>query len=70
MRVLIAGVDGYLGWPLAIYLAKRGHEIAGIDNYGRRDWVQEMNSQSATPIIGMIERLEAFKENFDRKSVV
>ncbi len=64
MRIFIAGVDGYLGWPLSIYLAKRGHEVAGADNYYRRDWVQEMGSQSATPIQKMTERLEAFRENF------
>jgi nucleoside-diphosphate-sugar epimerase len=33
MRVFIAGVDGYLGWSLAMYLIKRGHEIAGADCY-------------------------------------
>jgi len=64
MRVFIAGIDGYLGWSLAIYLAKRGHELAGADMYYRRDWVQEMGSQSATPIRKMTERLQAFHENF------
>ncbi len=64
MRVFIAGVDGYLGWPLAQHLAKGGHQIAGADNYMRRDWVAEMGSQSATPIRRMTERLEAFRENF------
>ncbi len=64
MRVFIAGVDGYLGWSLSMYLAKRGYEVAGADNYYRRDWVQEMGSQSATPICKMTERLEAFRENF------
>jgi len=64
MRVFIPGVDGYLGWSLAMYLAKRGHEVAGADCYLRRDWVQEMGSQSATPIRHMTERIEAFRENF------
>ena len=59
MRVLITGVDGYLGWPLSIYLAKRGHEVAGIDNYLRRAWVGEMGSQSAIPIAKMADRLLA-----------
>ena len=66
MRVFIAGIDGYLGWPLSMYLIKRGHEVAGADNYYRRDWVQEMGSQSATPISKMTERLEAFHENFSK----
>ena len=50
MRVFIAGVDGYLGWPLALALAERGPEVAGIDAYFRRDWVAEIGAQSATPI--------------------
>jgi len=64
VRVFIAGVDGYLGWPLAMYLAARGHEVGGVDCYLRRDWVAEMGSQSATPIARMTDRLQAFRENF------
>jgi UDP-sulfoquinovose synthase len=66
MRVLIPGVDGYLGWSLVQHLASRGHEVAGIDNYMRRDWVAEVGSQSATPIRRMTERLEAFRDNFGK----
>ena len=66
MRVFIAGVDGYLDWPLSMYLTVRGHEVAGADCYYRRDWVQEMGSQSATPIVRMTERLEAFREKFGK----
>lgn len=64
MRVFIAGVDGYLGWSLAMYLTARGHEVAGLDNYMRRDWVAEVGSQSATPIRRMTERLQAFRDRF------
>lgn len=64
MRVLIAGVDGYLGWPLAVCLGQAGHPVAGIDAYYRRDWVAEVGSQSATPIRRMTERLQAFHDNF------
>jgi len=63
MRVMICGVDGYLGWPLSIYLAKRGHEVGGIDNYMRRAWVGEMGSQSAIPIARMAERLLAYRKH-------
>jgi UDP-sulfoquinovose synthase len=62
MKVLICGVDGYLGWSLAQYLVARGHEVAGADAGFRRKWVEEMGSDSATPILTMPERLEAFKE--------
>lgn len=64
MKVFIAGVDGYLGWTLAQYLTARGHEVAGCDDYSRRDWVAEMGSQSATPITRMTTRLQAFREHY------
>ncbi len=64
MRVFIPGIDGYLGWPLAMHLTKRGHEVSGADCYLRREWVAEMGSQSATPIRSIDERLAAFRENF------
>ena len=65
MRVFIAGVDGYLGWPLAQYLANRGHEVAGADAFLRRKWVDEMGSWSAIPVFDIDERLRAFKERYD-----
>ena len=62
MRILIAGVDGYLGWSLANYLAARGHEVGGIDNFFRRRWVEEVGGWSAIPIASMRRRLLAFSE--------
>jgi UDP-sulfoquinovose synthase len=62
MRVLIAGMDGYLGWPLALHLARRGHEVAGIDNFSRRSAIAEIGSQSMTPILNMEGRLKAARE--------
>ena len=67
MRVYIAGLDGYLGWSLAQYLTARGHTVAGADAYYRRKWVEEMGSQSATPVVSMKERLAAFKEKYGQE---
>ena len=66
MRVLIAGVDGYLGWPLAQYLTMRGHDVAGADLLLRRQWVEEVGGQSALPIPSMDDRLEAFHDHFGK----
>lgn len=66
MKVFIAGIDGYLGWPLAQYLTARGHEVAGTDLMLRRKWVEEMGSQSALPVYSMAERLEAFREHYGK----
>lgn len=62
MRVFIAGIDGYLGWPLAIHLSARGHEIAGADLLLRREWVAEVGGVSALPIGGREDRLCAFRD--------
>ncbi|MDF2903523.1 MAG: NAD-dependent dehydratase [Bacillus sp. (in: firmicutes)] len=66
MRVLITGIDGYIGWSLAQSLASRGHIVGGVDNFFRRKWVAEMESWSAIPIFSMKERLKAFKERSGR----
>ena len=59
--MFIAGMDGYLGWPLAQHLAERSHEVAGADALFRRSWVEEMGSVSAIPIAPMDERLDALR---------
>jgi UDP-sulfoquinovose synthase len=64
VRIFIAGIDGYLGWSLALYLARRGHAIAGADLFLRRQWVAEMGSASITPIGSMPARLAAFAEHY------
>ncbi len=50
MKVLITGVDGYSGWPLALHLLSRGHDVVGLDNFVTRRRVKEVGSWSATPI--------------------
>jgi UDP-sulfoquinovose synthase len=65
VRVLIAGLDGYLGWPLAVHLASRGHKVFGLDGFFRRKWVKEMGSWSAIPIHDMADRLTAFRQQFE-----
>ena len=64
MRVFIAGIDGYLGWPLAIYLTAHGHEVAGADLMLRRQWVAEVGGASALPLADRQVRRQAFQEKF------
>ncbi len=62
MKVMVMGMDGYLGWTLALKLAKLGLEVSGIDNYWRRDCVMEKGSHTVVPISRMTERLKAAQE--------
>jgi len=62
MKVLVTGIDGYSGWPLAVHLLGRGHEVLGIDNFVTRRRVQEVGSWSATPIPAFARRQQAVRE--------
>ncbi|HYK94055.1 MAG TPA: UDP-sulfoquinovose synthase [Thermoplasmata archaeon] len=62
MKVLVAGIDGYSGWPLALHLLARGHEVVGVDNFVTRRRVREVGSWSATPIPPFPRRQAAVKE--------
>ncbi len=64
MTMLITGTDGYVGWPLMLKLAKEFPEerIVGIDNFGRRRWVEEIGADSVIPIATMEERIKKAQE--------
>ena len=34
--VIVLGGDGFCGWPTALHLSARGHDIAIVDNLSRR----------------------------------
>lgn len=62
MRVLVLGGDGFCGWPTALHLSARGHEVAIADNLSRRRIDEELGADSLTPIAGVEERLEAWRQ--------
>lgn len=62
MRVMILGIDGYLGWTLALWLGSLGCKVSGVDNYNRRNWIKERGAHTIVPIVRMNERLRAAKD--------
>jgi UDP-sulfoquinovose synthase len=62
MKVMILGLDGYLGWTLALKLSKMGFQVSGLDNYLRRDCVMEKGAHTVVPIRRMTERIQVVKE--------
>ncbi|MFD1018334.1 NAD-dependent epimerase/dehydratase family protein [Thalassobacillus hwangdonensis] len=62
MRIVVAGGDGFCGWPTALYLSKQGHEVTILDNLARRKWDDELRSNSVTPIATLEERVAKWKE--------
>lgn len=61
-KVMILGIDGYLGWTLALKLGKLGFQVSGVDNFKRRKMVAEKGSHSITPILDIKDRLKIAKE--------
>ncbi|RYG72020.1 NAD-dependent epimerase/dehydratase family protein [Lentibacillus lipolyticus] len=62
MRIIVAGGDGFCGWPTALYLSKQGHDVAIIDNMIRREMDNELHSNSLTPIATLEERAAKWEE--------
>src|SRR5437868_3320575 len=60
-RVVVLGVDGYLGWATALHLSKAGHDVVGIDSLVRRRWDRECGTQSLIPIKSMPQRVALWK---------
>jgi nucleoside-diphosphate-sugar epimerase len=66
MSILVTGADGYIGWPTALRIATRTDDrVIMVDNFARREWVEEVGSTSATPVASIDERVEAAKDVFD-----
>tara|TARA_B000000532_G_C18872081_1_gene408876 strand:+ start:318 stop:1481 length:1164 start_codon:yes stop_codon:yes gene_type:complete len=61
MRVIILGGDGYIGWPLALSLSKKGHSVIIVDNCMRREVDLELNVESLTPIRTIEERINSWE---------
>mgnify|MGYP000175682972 CR=1 FL=1 len=61
MRVLILGGDGYLGWPTAMDMAAKGHDVCVMDNYLRRNMAQETSSEALMPNPNLNDRADIFK---------
>ncbi len=62
MRVLVLGGDGYLGWPTALHLSDRGHELAVLDNFARRGYDRELGVQSLVPIEDLDTRVAVWQQ--------
>ncbi len=62
MKIGVLGGDGYCGWATALYLSARGHEVAIVDNFARRQWDHELGVQTLTPIRPLAERLRVWHE--------
>ena len=62
MRILILGGDGYLGWPTAMHLSAKGHEVSVVDNYLRRRLCREENVEPLFRVPNLHERTTVWEK--------
>ena len=62
MKILVLGGDGFCGWPTALHLSRRGHDVIIVDNLSRREIDIELEVESLTPIRPIGERLKVWKD--------
>jgi UDP-sulfoquinovose synthase len=62
VRVLILGGDGFCGWPTALHLSQRDHQVTIVDNFARRNADVELEASSLTPIAPLGTRLNAWRD--------
>ncbi|MFN3955455.1 MAG: NAD-dependent epimerase/dehydratase family protein [Pararhodobacter sp.] len=67
MKVVVLGGDGFCGWPTALHLSKRGHEVIIVDNLSRRKIDVELEIESLTPIRPISERLKVWHDLVGRE---
>ncbi|MCU1456125.1 MAG: NAD-dependent epimerase/dehydratase [Actinomycetia bacterium] len=56
MRILVLGGDGYLGWPTALHLSARNHDVGVVDNLVRRSYDTELGTSTLVPIADLDRR--------------
>ena len=61
-KVFVLGGDGFCGWPTAVHLSDKGHEVIIIDNLSRRKIDVELGCESLTPISSPEVRVKVWNE--------
>jgi len=61
-KIFVLGGDGFCGWPSALHLSDKGHEVVIIDNLSRRKIDVELGCSSLTPIVSIEERVATWNE--------
>ena len=62
VKVFVLGGDGFCGWPCAVNLADKGHDVFIVDNLSRRKIDIDLEVESLTPIKSIGERVKAWSE--------
>jgi UDP-sulfoquinovose synthase len=67
MKVLVLGGDGFCGWPTALHLSDKGHDVVIVDNLVHRQIDVLLEVQSLTPIAPISVRLATWEKVSGKK---
>ena len=67
MKILILGGDGYLGWPTAMHLSQKGHEVGVLDNGFKRHWEAICGVSPLVPVATMFKRADIWKDSTGKR---
>jgi UDP-sulfoquinovose synthase len=67
---MILGIDGYLGWPLALFLSEKGIMVAGLDNMSRREQVGRLGGASLIELPKFKKRKSILREYSQNSSLI
>jgi len=62
VKIIVLGGDGFCGWPTALHLSNRGHDVVIVDNLSRRKIDAELGVESLTPIQPIGQRIETWRQ--------
>jgi UDP-sulfoquinovose synthase len=61
-KVIVLGGDGFCGWPTALHLSEKGHDVVVVDNLSRRKIDVELGCDSLTPLTSIEERIRVWNK--------
>ncbi|MBI96520.1 NAD-dependent dehydratase [bacterium] len=67
MKVLILGGDGYIGWPLSMYLSEKGHEVHIVDNFLKRYIEAQQGVECINSPSSLVKRIKTWNEVSGKK---
>ena len=70
MRVLVLGGEGYIGWPTAMRLSARGHEVMAVDSYLRRNLMRERDCGALFEVPTLPERARLWRKRSGQEVAV
>ena len=67
LKVLILGMDGYLGFSTMLRMIAKGHQVFGIDNFSKRKNLRKHNLISAFHVKKMEKRIDECQKTYRNK---